>query len=111
MRQSTFSAVAALGACLSGCVTTEETPLAPNFVRLDTSAPFPTDAASNTMRRAAEVTLQNGYTYFRLTPIYSTNEAFSDVGVTVVMFHEHEAGAVGAFNARAVLATRSLGFW
>ena len=104
MRRSTFLAVAALSACLSGCATTEETPLAPNFVRLDTRAPFTSELASQTMQRAAELTLRNGYTDFRLTPMYWTS--FS-VGVLVVMFHAGEAGAFDAFDARTVLANRS----
>jgi hypothetical protein len=104
MRRSTFFAVAALTACLSGCATTEETQLAPDFVRLDTSAPFTSELASRTMQRAAELTLQNGYTHFRLTPMYWTS---SSVGVLVVMFHAGEAGAIGAFDARTALANRS----
>ena len=94
------------------------------------------------MRRAAELTLQNGYTHFRLEQaslqqgselggVYSTsngsafatgygNSAFvtgsstgfstpiyrptSDVGVTVIMFHDGEPGAAGTFDAKQVLA-------
>lgn len=103
MRQSTFLAIAALSACLSGCATTEETRLAPNLVGLDTQAPFASEAANQTMRRAAELTLQNGYTYFRLDPLYWTPSG-TGVGVTVVMFHAGEAGAIGAFDARTILA-------
>src|SRR5271165_2459145 len=58
-----------LGVCLSGCVSTQELPLAPNVVRLDTHASgrlFVGQATSQTMRRAAELTLQNGYSHFRL---------------------------------------------
>jgi|SRR5271165_572641 len=58
-----------LGVCLSGCVSTQELPLAPNVVRLDTHASgalFAGQATGQTMRRAAELTLQNGYTHFRL---------------------------------------------
>ncbi len=102
----TLSALA-LGLLIAGC-STQEIPLARNFVRLDTHALFPSEAASQTMRRAAELTLQNGYTHFRLTPIYWTTAAFgADVGVTVVMFHASEAGAMGAFDAEAVLAHQS----
>ena len=102
----TLSALA-LGLLIAGCASTEELPLAPNFVRLDIRAPFPTDAANQTMRRAAELTLLNGYTYFRISPIYWRTEAGADVGATVVMFHAGEAGANGAFDARAVLANSS----
>jgi hypothetical protein len=44
-------------------------PLAPNMVRLDTRASgglFVGQATGQTMRRAAELTLQNGYSHFRL---------------------------------------------
>jgi hypothetical protein len=61
--------VAAIGLSLSACVSTQEMPLAPNEVRLDTHAAgalFTRQATSVTMRRAAELTLQNGYSYFRL---------------------------------------------
>ena len=131
-------------ALVSGCVSTQEMPLAPNAVRLDTHASgllFAGQAPSQTMRRAAELTLQNGYTHFRFeqaqtsqgsqfvgvygsasgsavatgvgdsvyvtgnergfsTPIYRPT---ADVGVTVVMFHADESGAVGAFDAGQVL--------
>lgn len=129
---------------LGACVTTQEMPLAPNVVRLDTHASgllFANKAGSVTLHRAAELTLQNGFTHFRLeqadishgsqlagvyststgnaygtvygnsvsvtdssfgttTPIYRPT---SDVGVTVVMFHAGEPGAVGAFDAKQVL--------
>ena len=54
---------------LAGCATIQETALAPNMVRLDVepyAAPFVGEA---TLRRAAELTLQNGYSAFRLMPI------------------------------------------
>jgi hypothetical protein len=54
---------------LAACVTTQEMPLAPNVVRLDTHASgdmFGEDAPGQTMRRAAEVTLQNRFSYFQL---------------------------------------------
>lgn len=127
---------AAFGVVVSGCVTTQEMPLAPNVVRLDTHATgavFTGQAVPQTMRRAAELTLQNGYAYFRLDQpemsqgvqyagSYNTmsgfgfgNSAFvsgnstpimartADVGVTVTMFHPNEPGAKGAFNAAEVL--------
>jgi hypothetical protein len=136
----------------AGCIHTEEMPLAPNMVRLDTQASgllFAGQATSQTMRRAAELTLQNGYSHFRLdqaglsqgsqlagvygqsqgvvsgqangtatgslytgsasasysesgfaTPIYRRT---TGVGVTVIMFHENEPGAKGAFDAAEVL--------
>jgi hypothetical protein len=57
-----------LGLALTGCIHTQELPLAPNMVRLDTQASgllFAGQATNQTMRRAAELTLQNGFTHFR----------------------------------------------
>ncbi len=103
----TLSALA-LGLLIAGCGSTREILLAPNFVRLDTHAPFTSQAANQTMLRAAELTLQNGYAYFRLSPMYwTTGDLGTDVGATVVMFHAGEAGATGAFDAKAVLANYS----
>jgi hypothetical protein len=59
----------ALCLSLGGCISTQEMPLAPNVVRLDTSASgllFSRLATGQTMHRAAELTLQSGYTHFRL---------------------------------------------
>ncbi len=121
-----LAVAAAFGVVVSGCVTTQEMPLAPNVVRLDTHAMgvvFTGQAVPQTMRRAAELTLQNGYAYFRLdqpemsqgveqggsvnnvwtgtsTPIMART---ADVGVTVTMFRANEPGAKGAFNAAEVL--------
>ena len=67
MRKSIVAIIAGLG--VSACVSTQEMPLAPNEVRLDTHAAgalFTGPSAGVTMRRAAELTLQNGYSYFRL---------------------------------------------
>lgn len=62
-----FAAVMA-GLFLAGCISTQEMPLAPNVVRLDTQARgllFTSQTTSHTMRRAAEATLRNGFTHFR----------------------------------------------
>lgn len=140
----------------AGCMRTQELPLAPNMVRLDTQASgllFSSLAATQTLRRAAELTLQNGYSHFRLeqanlsqgsqlagvyaqsqgaasgqysglatgnlyngsasgtysgsgfaAPIYRRT---TSVGVTVIMFHENEPGAKGAFDAAEVLQRNS----
>ncbi len=103
MRKSIVAVIAAslFSASAAGCVSMEELPLAPNMVRLDinpSGAPFVREA---TLRRAAELTLQNGYSAFRLMPIYML--AFDDFGVTVVMFHAGDAGAKDAFDAAEVL--------
>ncbi len=70
--EKTFSQaaiIASLGMVLAGCVSTQEMPLAPNIVRLDTSAKgalFVGHAGDLTLQRAAQVTIRNGYEYFRL---------------------------------------------
>jgi hypothetical protein len=61
----------ALTLCLlvGGCIHTNEMALAPNVVRLDTQASgllFTGSAGDQTQRRAAELTLQHGYTHYRL---------------------------------------------
>jgi hypothetical protein len=53
----------------AACITTQEMPLAPNAVRLDAQASgllFTGKVASTTMPRAAELSLQKGFTHFRL---------------------------------------------
>ena len=58
-----------IGVLIAGCVTTQEMPLAPNIVRLDTHASgalFAGHAADVTMQKAAEATVKNGFDYFRL---------------------------------------------
>ena len=144
------------GLFAAGCIHTQELPLAPNVVRLDTQASgllFAGQATTQTMRRAAELTLQSGYSHFRLdqaelsqgsqlagvygqsrgtasgqatgmatgnlytgnatatysgssfaTPIYRRT---ANVGVTVIMFHDDEPGAKGAFDAAEVLRRNS----
>ena len=91
----------AVALALTGCASIQETAFAPNMVRLDVkpyAEPFVREA---TLRRAAELTLQNGYSAFRFMPIYV--HAFDDFGVTVVMFHAGDPGAYNAFDAVAVL--------
>jgi hypothetical protein len=63
-----FAMIVALSLSCGACITTQEMPLAPNVIRLDTQASgflFTGQASSQTMRRAAELTLQNGFTHFR----------------------------------------------
>jgi hypothetical protein len=94
-------ALVALALALAGCARIQETAFAPNMVRLDVkpyAAPFVREA---TLRRAAEPTVQNGYSAFQLMPIYV--HAFDDLGVTVVMFHVGDSSAYGAFDAATVL--------
>ena len=61
-------------------------PLAPNVVRLDTPAKgllFQGQAEPTTMRKAAEATLRNGYTHFKLGDA-STAHGSQYVGSTTV---------------------------
>lgn len=97
------AAIAALS--LSACANTQEYPIAPNMVRLDISPPTGPFIGETTLRRAAELTLRNGYSAFRLEPIYV--EAFDNFGVTVVMFHANDPRAAGAYDAAAVLGKYS----
>ena len=126
MKRLVFLAAAAL---LVGCVTTEELPLAPNMVRLDTRAQgllFTGQAVPQTMKAAAKATLDRGYTHFRFADaslqqgstttgamamdyggtigVTATRAPTSNAGATVIMFHAHEPGAKGAFLAAQVFA-------
>ena len=91
----------AVALALTGCAGIQETAFAPNMVRLDVKPYAEPFVREVTMRRAAELTLQNGYSAFRLMPIYV--HGFDDFGVTVVMFHAGDPGAYNAFDAVAVL--------
>ena len=88
-----------VGASVSGCIRTQEMPLAPNVVRLDTQASgllFAGQSSTRTMQRAAELTLQGGYTHFRFDQVQTaqgsrlagvttsgqTNETFSGTART-----------------------------
>ena len=100
MKRLAIAVVASLG--LSACGSLQELPLAPNMIRLDVSpsgAPF---VGGSALRRAAELTLQNGYSAFRITPIYAVS--FDRFGATIVMFHAGDPRAEDAFDAAAVLA-------
>lgn len=119
-------AVVALG--IAGCVTTQEMPLAPNAVRLDTQAAgllFTGQAVPQTMRRAAQATLARGYTHFRLDGVsmqqgqqfggvivqshgnfataQSINRPTANAAATVIMYRAGDPGAAGAFDAAQVL--------
>jgi hypothetical protein len=65
-KASTCGMLAAL--MLAGCISTQEMPLAPNVVRLDTQSRgllFTGQTVPQTMRAAASATLQRGYTHFK----------------------------------------------
>ncbi len=101
MRKVSVIAIALLGLTAAGCAGIQETRLAPNIVRLDVTPPLAPLGRDAALRRAAELTLQNGYDAFRLSPIYAM--AFNDFGVIVIMFHAGDPGAGGAFDAAEVL--------
>ena len=117
-----------LGLAVAGCVTSQEVPLAPNVVRIDTRASGLLSVGSTTsvtMRKAAQATIDAGYTHFNLqnqlsqgsqvgalvgtdngnglSTVSAIRRPTASEGVTVVMFHADEAGAQGAFNAADVL--------
>lgn len=98
--------MAALLAGMAGCAAgTQETQLAPNIVRLDMNGYGTLGIGTAMMRRAAELTLRNGYSAFRVTPLYEVSPV--DFGVMVVMFHFGEPGAGGALDAAEVLRKTS----
>ncbi len=118
-----------IGLLAAGCVSTQELPLAPNVVRLDTQASgllSVGSVSSVTIRRVAEATIRAGYSHFRLeqvqmgqgsqvgalvgtdygnglTTVTAIPRPTASVAVTVVMFHANEPGARGAFDAEEVL--------
>lgn len=116
MRNATISIISAL--ILSGCIQTQELPLAQNVSRLETTG-VGASAASRTgqatLQKAAEITLARGYTHFVLTnadlasgvrvvsiwdddPIYART---SRAGVTVVMYTAGNRPG-NAFDARKI---------
>jgi hypothetical protein len=107
MRKFIAAIIAGLG--VSACVSTQEMPLAPNEVRLDTHAAgalFTGQAAGVTMRRAAELTLQNGYSYFRL------EQASVSQGTQLAGVNNYSTGSAYAtgFGNSAVATGYSSGF-
>jgi hypothetical protein len=90
------AAVLIVGVALAGCIHTQEMPLAPNVVRLDTQASgllFTGQASTQTMRRAAELTIQNGYSHFRLDQA-SVQQGTQLAGV----YSSGSASAIGTTN-------------
>jgi hypothetical protein len=94
-------ALIAVALALAGCANIQETAFAPNMVRLDVKPYAEPLVGEATLRRAAELTLQNGYSAFRLMPIYV--HSFDEFGVTVAMFRAGDPSTYGAFDAAAVL--------
>jgi hypothetical protein len=118
--------------CTGACISTQEMPLAPDVVRLDTQAAgflYTGKVVSTTMRRAAELTIEKGYTHFRFeqastgqgstysgsmgyatwgrggatafsSPIYAPT---AGVAVTVIMLRGDDPASTDAFVAADVL--------
>jgi len=103
MRNLIIAVFAAAG--VSACASTQELQFAPNMARLDVGPSVAPSVREATLRRAAELTLENGYTAFRLTPIYML--AFDHFGVTVVMLHAYDPAAKEAFDATEILRQHS----
>jgi hypothetical protein len=99
MRNIIVVAIASLG--VAACANMQELQFAPNMVRLDVDSPSAPFVGEAVLKRAAEITLQNGYSAFRLTPIYALT--FDRLGLTVVMFHAGDPGSMNAFDAVEIL--------
>jgi hypothetical protein len=105
MKISTWSGAALISIALAGCISTQEMPLAPNVVRIDTQARgilFTGQAIPQTMRAAAQATLARGYTHFK----------FADAGVqqgsVVTGAVSNYSGTInGAYGSGYVNATSS----
>ena len=68
MNFKAISGATVIAIALAGCISTQEMPLAPNMVRIDTQAGgflFTGQTVPKTMRAAANATLARGYTHFR----------------------------------------------
>jgi hypothetical protein len=97
--RTTFTLLTAI--CLCGCISTQEMPVAPNIVRLDTQAQgllFTGQAVPATMRAAAKATLSRGYTHFRIADVNSQQ------GSTVI-------GAISTANSSASYGGTYNGNW
>jgi hypothetical protein len=97
-------AFVAFGLAIGGCVSTQEMPLAPNIVRLDTQASgllFTGQAVPQTMRAAATATLNRGYTHFKFAE--AGLQQGSQVTGVVGSSDTHVSGTYGRgyFNASA----------
>jgi hypothetical protein len=128
-----WSATVLISVVLAGCVSTQEMPLAPNVVRIDTQAKgvlFTGQAVPQTMRAAAQATLARGYSHFKfagtdvqqgsvetgavandndtgapsgLGTVTALHDLTANSTATVLMFHADDPEAKGAFNAAQVI--------
>lgn len=85
---------------LNACVTTNQTDIAPNVVRLDTEAGgvlFQGQAGPETLKKAAELTLSKGYRYFRYADV-STGQSNDLVGV----YSSANANVYGGYQSATI---------
>src|ERR1044072_5065802 len=122
-RGISICAVVASTLGLAGCITTQEMPLAPNVVRIDTQSRgllFTGQTVPTTMRASAQATLDRGYTPFKFADaslqqgslvtgaIASSNTNFSGSSNTAVTgtygrgFMNANASTVGSGNANTI---------
>jgi len=109
MRRSAVALVLALP--LGGCITTQEMPLSPNTVRIDTNAGgwlFTGQTVPQTMRRAATLCLEGGYTHFTVTQPESA-QGTVDTGAIASCYR----GLCSASNTSAPVARAgaTVSFW
>lgn len=109
---------------LAGCIHTQEMPLAPNVVRLDTQAQgglFVRRTAAQTMRAAAEATLKRGYSHFRFEDaqmangqrfggVYSSASASSSGAMTLSgnTLYGHSSGFANGFSTPVYIPTSEI---
>lgn len=110
-----------IGLAACGCIHTQEMPLAPNVVRLDTQASgllYVDKATSTTMKRAAEVTLEHGYTHFRfeqaqlsqgseLAGVYTSSQATASGTATAIGRTASYSGSANGSSVSTPLMRRT----
>ncbi|MDP2409559.1 MAG: hypothetical protein Q8M26_04645 [Pseudolabrys sp.] len=68
MKKSKLALISLASMAVTGCISTQEMPLAPNVVRIDTQSRgllFTGQTVPQTMRAAARSTLDRGYSHFK----------------------------------------------
>jgi hypothetical protein len=99
--------VVCLALAVSGCVSTQEMPLAPNVVRIDTQSKgllFTGQTVPATMRRAAQATLDRGYSHFKFA------DASLQQGSTVTGVVSNSSGSFNGNYGNGYMSGSSSGF-
>lgn len=99
-------AAAALSSLLAGCTVTSQVPLAKNVwqIQADSSGHAASLTSEATVKRAAELTVAQGYDRFLIrNPQTLLTEGANHVSVDVVMFHAGDPQAAQAVDAAAYL--------